>query len=245
MSGSSCDKNSLLLEELWGVFFEGGDSLIAWIHRFHTYLCPDSSWQAKNRTDGQNHKGELPTFCKPYYKTGEECWHCLKEHSNFVTNSFINFGDVTERRVLEINIRIMNTRTFLLNLAECVCVCVSVRGKSVYTQDFAQERPRQAPCGRPKLTPTGCLGSGKSSPTFTAGHAGPLHALPGFWEWKDAWGTIKTQKEFSFRITSEGWALPPGITSWQILWPRFHFKRIRSTRQSSTHTQVLTLWDGC
>ena len=109
-----------------GVFFEGGDSLIAWIHRLHTYLCPDSSWQAKNRTDGQNHKGELPTFCKSYYKTGEECCHCLKEHSDFVTNSFINFGDITERTVLEINIRIMNTRTFFLKLVECLFVCLSV-----------------------------------------------------------------------------------------------------------------------
>ena len=228
-----------------GVFFEGGDSLIAWIHRLHTYLCPDSSWQAKNRTDGQNHKGELPTFCKSYYKTGEECCHCLKEHSDFVTNSFINFGDVTERTVSEINIRIMNTRTFFLKLVECLFVCFSGGVNQFTSRILLRNVPSKYHVTALMLTPTVCLGSGKSNPSFTTSHAGPLHALSGFWERKDAWGTIKTQKEFSLRITSEGWALPPGITSWQILWPHFHFKRIRSTRQSSTHTQVLTLWGGC
>ena len=231
-----------LLEESWGVFW-GWRSLIAWIHRLHTYLCPDSSWQAKNRTDGQNHKGELPTSCKSYYKTGEECRHCLKEHSDFVTNSFINFGDVTERTVLEINIRIMNTRTFLLILVDCLFA--SVWGNQFTSRILLRNVPSKYHGAALMLTPTGCLGSGKSNPSFTTSHAGPLHALPGFWEQKDARGTIKTQKEFSFRITSEGWALPPGITSWHILWPHFHFKRIRSTRQSSTHTQVLTLWGGC
>ena len=35
--------------------------------------------------------------------------------------------------MLEINIRIMNTRTFLLNLAECVCVCVFQCGVNQFT----------------------------------------------------------------------------------------------------------------
>ena len=62
-----------------------------------THLGPHSCRESQDRADGHYHKGELPSSDEPHYESCKKRGYCLKEHSNLVTNSFTDFGDVTKK----------------------------------------------------------------------------------------------------------------------------------------------------
>lgn len=68
-----------------------------WKRPGFTHLCPDSCRESQDRADGHYHEGELPSSNEPYYESCKKRGYCLKEHSNLVTNSFTDFGDVTKK----------------------------------------------------------------------------------------------------------------------------------------------------
>lgn len=62
-----------------------------------THLCPHSCREPQDGADGHDHQCELPSSEEPHYEACKKRGYCLKEHSNLVTNSFTDFGDVTKK----------------------------------------------------------------------------------------------------------------------------------------------------